>query len=222
MILICLIPIRSHHFTRIVISPFEKRLQKEIKIDSSRIWVPANIFLKGVSIIEEDGRVYYIDKLDVRYNLFNLLFGKKEFRFKAEDIKLYENIGLLDSVASILAISTMPDIEFEEIKGVLELRRNGVFITDAHALSKKIRIEGGGWIDKEGLLDCEVTFSFSRDITDMIPDVVKVALLTDEAPGWMGITFKVHGNYKRPTLRITADALKINIMKGIERLIGDE
>ena len=133
--------------------------------------------------------------------------------------KFYKNVGLLDSVADLLVIAIMPDVEFDEIKGILQLHKDGVFIKDFSAHNDKMRIRGGGRIDKNGSLDCDINFSFSRDITDKVPDPVKEAILREEGEGWMGIAFKARGNYKRPSLHISSEMIKLNIMEGI---IGDE
>jgi hypothetical protein len=82
-----------------------------------------------------------------------------------------------------------------------------------------MRIRGSGLIDKNGRLDCDVNFSFSKEVTDVIPDAVKTALLKHEKEGFMGIALKVKGNYKRPSLHITGDTIMLNIMEGI---LGNE
>ena len=199
--------------------PLKKKFQKKIDVGASYIWLPANIFLEDLSIIDEGGRLYHCKTFNLKYNLADLLFGKREFFFNLNGIRLYRHAGLLDSVADMLVIAKMPDVELEEIKGSLELHKNGAFIKNLYTHNDKMRINGNGWISRDGLLDCDVNFSFSKDITDKIPDAVKVALLRDEDEGWMGIALKVKGSYKKPSLHITANTIKLNILQG---LLGDD
>lgn len=214
-----LIRIKSSTITHIALSPIERRFQKKIEFSTSRIWLPTNIFLEGVTITDKTGRLYYINTVDLHYNLIELLFKKREFFFVLKDIKLYQHMRLLDSVADMLVISTMPDVEFKGIEGVLQLHKSATFIKNVYAHNDRMRIRGSGWIDNNGSLDCNVSFSFSKDVTDIVPDVVKAALLKYEGDEWMGIAFGVKGNYKKPSLYITGDTLKLNIM---EEILKDE
>lgn len=211
---ILIIPIKSNTFAHIVLSPVEKRFHKKIEFGTSRIWLPANISLEDVSIIGESGRLYYCKTFNLRYNLGDLLFKKREFFFTIKDIKLYKNIGLLDSIADMLVITTMPDIEFNEIDGTLRVYKNAILVKNFYTCNDNMRIKGNGWIYNDGVLDCNVSFSFSKTVTNMIPDAVKSTLLTHEDEEWMGITLKVKGNYKKPSLHITGDMLKLNIVEG--------
>jgi len=204
------------------LSPIEKKFRKEIKFNASYIWLPSKIFLENVAIVGESRRLYYCKTFNLKYNLANLLFGKRDLFFELKSIKSYRNIELLDSVTNMLVISSIPDVEFKEIKGHLELHKNSLFIKNLYAYNDKMRIKGSGWIDSSGLLDCDVKFSFSKDITDMVPDVVKTTLLKYEDGGWMGIAFKVKGNYKKPSLHIAGDTIKLNIREEIEGFIRDK
>ena len=212
-----LIPIKSNIITHIILSPIENKFRKKIEFNDPYIWIPGRIYLRDASIIDKGGRLYYCKTFNIRYNLIGLLSIKKEFSFNLSDIKLYQNVGLLDSVANMLVISIMPDVEFEEIKGVLQLRKDVVYIKDVYAYNEKMRIRGSGWINKDGLLNCDVNFSFSKDVTDMVPDAVKAVILKREGGGWMGIALKVGGNYKKPSLHITSETLKLNIIEGLFR-----
>lgn len=215
---VCLVPIKSNAVTHIVLSPLEERFQKKIEFKASKIWLPANIFLEDVSILDENGRLYHFNTIDIRYNLEDLIL-KREFLVNLKDVKVYKNIGLIDSIADMLAISKMPDVEFKEIKCILQLPKDAFFIKDIYAYNDKMRIRGGGWIDNNGSLDCEVNFSFSKDITDKIPDAIRVALLRREDGEWMGIVLKGRGNYKKPSLHISSDSIRLNVIEG---LLGNE
>ena len=219
ILIFCLIPVKSNRVARVILLPIENKLQKKIEFKESRIWLPANIFLEDVSIIDDSGTLYSLGTVDINYNLANILLNKRGVTFCLKDIKLYKNVELFDSVAEMLIISAMPDVEFDEIKGILALHRKTIAINNFYAYNDKMRIRGDGWLDKDGLLDCNINFSFSREITDIVPDAIKVALLKHEDEGWMGIALKVSGNFKRPILHITGDTLKVNIM---EKLLTSE
>jgi hypothetical protein len=219
ILLLCLIPIKSGTIAHILLSPIEKKFRKKIEFNASYIWLPSKIFLEDVTIIDKSGRLYYCKTFNLRYNLANLLFKKRDFFFDLKNIKSYRNIELLDSVTNMLVISAIPDVEFKEMKSTLQLHKNSIFIKNLYAYNNKMRIRGSGWIDSNGSLDCDVKFSFSKDITGMVPALVKTALLQYEDEGWMGIALKVKGNYKKPSLHITGDTLKLNISGGIEDLL---
>ncbi len=204
------VPVKSKAFMDILLLPVENRFETDIRFSSSEVRLPAHISMGGVSVVEENGRLYYFDTLDIYYNLIDLLL-KREVFFAIKRAKLYQKMSLLNSVTDILVISELPDVEFEKIEGVFQLKSKGTVIKRFYAYNDIIRIRAVGWADKEGTLDCDVNFSFSEALTGRVPDAVKSALLKDEGGGWMGIALKVTGNYKRPSIRITGDALKVNI-----------
>jgi hypothetical protein len=214
-LILCIVPVKSKAIARLAFIPFEKRFQNKIDFNSPVIWLPGNISLEDVSITDKRGRLYYSKTAEIKYNPLGLLFQKSGFLFDLKGVKFYGNIGLLDSVSSILIISKMPDIEFEEMGGILRMRKGILHMADFYAHNDSMRIKGGGWVDKNGALDCDINFSFSKDITDEIPDVVKKTLLSRQGEGWMGISFKAKGNYKRPSLHITGNRLELNIIKGL-------
>ncbi len=219
VLVLCVVPVKSKAIARMAFLPFEKKFQNKIAFSSSSIWFPGNVYLEDVSITDKSGRLYYSKTADIKYNLIGLLFRKGGLSFDLKDIRFYGNIGILDSMADILIISKMPGIEFEEISGFLQVRNGTVYMRDIYAHNDSMRIKGGGWIDKNGLLDCDISFSFSRAMTDKVPDVVKETLLKRESKGWMSISFKARGNYKKPSLHLSGDRLKVNITEG---LFGDE
>jgi len=204
------VPIRSKTVMNILLLPVEKKFETDIEFKSSAIWLPAHISIDGISVIEESGRLYYFDTIDIYYNITDLVL-KREVFFKIKGIRLYQDMQLLNSVANMLDIPKTPDIEFEKMEGLFQLRNNGTLIKHFYAHNDRMRIRGSGWVDREGSLDCDVNFSFSKEVTGKIPDVVRSTLLKDERGGWMGITLKAKGNYKRPSLHIIGDVLKINI-----------
>jgi len=212
--LICIIPIRQPCAARLILRPLEKKLRNKIEFKSSLVKVSRGISLWGVSAIDAAGRGYYCASADVRYGLPEFIL-KREFSFALKDIKFYGNIGLMDSVTEILSIDRLPDVEFNEVSGTVRLLEEGVSIKNASASGDSVRIEGGGRVGKDGMLDCDIHFSFSPDITDKVPEVIKAALLEPEDGNRMGISFKAYGNYKNPSLHLRSDGLKLNIMRGI-------
>lgn len=215
ILVVLVIAMKSNAITRAILMPIEQRIQKKIEFRTSRIWIPTKIFLEDISIIDKGGKLYYVKTLDLRYNLLDLLFRKREFMFNVNDIKLYKNVKLFNSVADMLAISALPDVEFKEIKGALQLHKKSILIKDIYAYNNKMRIRGNGRIDSIGSLDCNISFSFSRGITDAVPDAVRTALLKYENEGWMGIDLKVKGNYRKPSLHIMGNKLKLEILEGV-------
>ncbi len=127
LLIVSLLPIRSKILTDLLLFPIEKKFQTDIEFSSSSIWLPAHVLIDEVSVIEESGRLYHVNSIGVYYNLVDLLF-KREIFFVLEGVKLYQNIGLLDSIANMLVISRMPDIEFDKIEGVVQLKNSGTII----------------------------------------------------------------------------------------------
>ena len=210
-----LVPVRSANIAHVLLLPVEKKIQKTIEFGTSRIWLPGNLYFENISILDKKNRLYRAKTAEVRYNLVDLLVGKREVSFDIRGVKVYTEIGLLDSIAAILSISKIPDFTVDQLTGALQLRKDAIYLKDIYAASDKIRIRGEGWLNNNGLLNCDINFSFSRDITDMIPEIVREILLRDEGNGWKGIAFKVTGNYKKPSLHLTGETLKINIMDAI-------
>ena len=215
ILLILLIPTKSHLITRLALMGFEKKFQNKIEFGSSYIWLMGKISIEDVSATDKSGRFYSSRRLDIKYNFFDLLFGNREIFLTLKKPKFYRNISILDSVASMLVISKMPDLEFEEIKCSLRLGKNLLYIKNAYAYNDLMRIKGSGSIDNAGKLDCDINFSFYKEITDKVPKAIRAIILQDEEEGWMRISFKARGNYKTPSLHITGNRLEMNIMKGI-------
>ena len=167
--LICIIPHRSNTVAHMVLFPLEKKIQSKIEFASSRTWLPGNISLYDLSIIDENGRLYYSKTANINYNLFDILFKNKVISFDLEKVKFYRGIDLLNSVTNMLIISKIPDVEFKKIVLTVGLREDGIDIKNIYAYNNLLRIKGSGWIEKDGSLDCNVNFSFHKDITDKVP-----------------------------------------------------
>ncbi|MBN1872283.1 MAG: hypothetical protein JW800_06900 [Candidatus Omnitrophica bacterium] len=212
---IIFIPIRSAIFTRILLLPIERKYDIKIEFSKSTIMLSSNISMNNVSILDKNKQLYYIGDTEIKYNATELLSAKKRASFNLKRLKVYNNVRILDSVAEILVISTLPQFEFDEIDCRAEFRRSSIYIDHLIARNNSMHVEGGGLIGKDGLLDCKLKFSFAKSVTDEIPDAIKKTLLTKEDGGWRSIKFDLTGNYKKPTLSISSSLLKLNIMEGI-------
>lgn len=213
--LLALIPIRSNAINRFMLSPFEKKLAMAFQFKTSKIWLPGNIFLEGITASDKGGMLYRAESLNIKYNIQGLLFGKKEMSFCAKEVKFYKDIGLLNSVSRILTIPQMPNVDFNAIEGDFNFQKDATYIKKASARSGNMVIRGEGLIKNNGDLDCNVHFSFSKPIVDSIPDIIKMTLLSEENNGWMGITLKTTGNYAKPSLHIDSETFKMNIKETI-------
>ena len=214
-LLACIVPIRSKAVTDIILWPIKKRLNNKIEFTRSRIWLPGSLTLTDMSVLDSKGKLYYCEVADVRYNIFGVLFKNGKFSFELKKPRFYRDIGILSSVVDMLALSKMPDVEFTGIEGTVRLHKNATYIEELYAFNDSMRIRGNGWISKDGSLDCEIRFSFHKDIIDKVPNAVRSLLLTPEEGGWMRISFKVKGNYKKPSLHIISDRIRLNILEGI-------
>lgn len=212
---ILLIPIKSNGINRLILLPFEKKFSKKIGFRASKIWIPGNIFLRGVSISDSGGGLGSAESLNINYNLPAILLRNGEVSFNARAFALQQDINLLTSVSNMLAVPKMPNVRFERIEGRLNFQKDAVYIKNIFGAADNIKIRGEGWISREGNINCKLHFSFSSSIVSNMPDIVKTTLLTDEANGWMGITLKARGNYIRPTLSIDSETFKLNIREGI-------
>ncbi|MEA3305443.1 MAG: AsmA-like C-terminal region-containing protein, partial [Candidatus Omnitrophota bacterium] len=197
-----LFPIKLNTINHVILLPFEKAFQKKIEFTASSIWLPGKIFLKEASVTDKSGKLYYCEEVSFRYNVVGMLFGKKELTFNLKKVNLYRDVDLLNSVSAMLEMSKIPDIEFDAIAGAVKFYKDGIHIKRLSAYNDAMRISGDGRVNAEGVLNCNVNFSFSKNITDMIPDIGKAIILKDEGDGWMGLSLNVTGNYKRPSLRL--------------------
>lgn len=210
-----LIPIKLNIINHFILSPFEKKFAATIQFKTSRIWLPGNILLEGVSASDKGGMVCQAATVNINYNIAAMLLGKKEMLFSAKDIKFYKDVGLLNSVSRVLTMPTIPNVDFNTIEGDFDFQKDAVLIKKAAASNMNIVISGDGLIKKDGTLDCNVHFSFNKSIVDTIPDIIKTTLLSNEKDGWMGITLKTAGNYAKPSLRINSDMFQLNIKETI-------
>ena len=209
------IPLHSDALTGILLKPLELKYKKKIEFEKSIIRLSSNISMDKVSILDENGQLYYIEDLEVKYNALNILFAKKWVELDLKEVKLYKKMDILNSVADILVISSLPEVEFDGIESLLEIYHNAVYIKELSAYNEKMRIESSGWVGRDGPLDCNIKFLFAESLTDNMPEAIKKTLLVKEEGGWSSIVFKLSGNYKKPTLHIASDILRLNIMEGI-------
>lgn len=212
------IPIKSNAINRVILSPLEKKLGKKCDFEASRIWLPGSVFLKGVSISDKSGVVCTVKDLNINYNLLGILMNNKEVLFDARNIRVHQDINLLTSVSNMLTIPKMPDVEFREIDGILNFKRDALYVKNIAAETEAMKIKGSGWLAKDGGLNCKFHFSFAAALTNNIPDIIKTTLLTSEEDGWMGITLNATGNYARPSLQIDSETFKLNIRETILKL----
>ena len=212
------IPIKSNTLNHFILLSFEKKLGKKCDFKASKIWPPGNIFLEGVSISDKNGVLCTARDLNIDYNLAGILLNNKEFSFKAENLRVHQDINLLTSVSNMLTIPKMPDVEFKYIDGVLNFQKDALRIKNIAAETDVMKIAGAGWAGKNGDLNCRFHFSFGGTLLNNIPDIVKATLLTDEGGGWMGITLNATGNYARPSIQIDSETFKMNIRETILKL----
>jgi len=213
-LLVCLLlflPIRSNTVNHFILSFFDDKVAKAIEFENSKIWLPGNIFLGGISASDKGSVLLQAETVNINYNLAAMLSGKKEIVFSAKGVKFYKDISLLNSVSNILTIPKMPNIGFSAIDGDLEIHKDAVLVKRLAASNDDMVINGEGSIKKTGDLDCTIHFSFDKHITDTIPDFVKMTLLSEEKDGWMGITLKTTGNYAKPSLHVDSELFKLNI-----------
>lgn len=212
------IPISSNAVNRLILSPFEGKFAKGLQFKSSRIWLPGDITLGGLTSSAKGGITYYAETLHVKYNVAKILFGKRNLSFSANSVTFCKGVGLLDSVSRILAMPQMPGAGFNSINGSLEFRNNAVYIEKIEAANKDVIVKGSGYIGRDGGLDCNLHFSFSGAVVDTIPEAIKTTLLTKESGGWVGIALKATGNYAKPSLHIGGDTFKLNIKESVIKL----
>ncbi len=204
-------PLTLPVITRMLLLPLERGLQVSVDIGSSKVIVARNISLRDVTVVDEKGRFYYCKTANLGYRLIDLLFGEKATKFRLQDVKFYRDVDIINSVTDMLVISKIPDIQFEEIRGLVRIHNTKIYIEDLCACNNSLRIKGKGWIDKNGELDCDLHFSFHSSITDKIPETVKKMMLSPQEKDWMGVRLKVSGDYKKPSLHIASKGLRLNV-----------
>ena len=211
-------PIKSNALNHVILAPLENKFKRKFQFQRSSIRLAGNVFLKDVTVTDKSGMAFHASTASVKYNLIDVLFGKKETEFFMENTKFYKDVSLLNSVSSILVIAKMPNVEFDTIEGSFYSQNDAVYIKKFLAANDKINISGKGWVTKAGELDGTVHFSFGKTITDTVPSIVKATLLYNEGGGRMGITLKASGNYTKPFLNIDSSTFKMNIKEGILKL----
>lgn len=209
--LLLLFPIRSNAVNHFILSSLDEKIAKAIVFENSKIWLPGNIFLGGISASDKGSVLFQAETVNINYNLAAVLSGKKEIVFSAKGVKFYGDIALLNSVSNILTMPKMPNIGFSAINGDFEIHKDVVLVKKLAAINDDMVINGEGSIKKTGDLDCTIHFSFAKPITDTIPDLVKITLLSEEKDGWMSITLKTTGNYVKPSLHVDSELFKLNI-----------
>jgi len=211
---VIIFPISFKPLAVMMLRPVESKLGKEIDFSISTIRIPKSIHMEKVIIREAGGMLCHLDTLDIKYNIPGMICGKADVVTEISGIRLYKDTAIIDSVTDMLAISRIPDVSFDSASGRLRFYSDAIHLKELRAASPAMRIFGSGWIGGEGILDCELNFSFSKELTDKMPDALKKALLCRDENGWLGMELGVTGNYKRPSIRISADQIELNIMEG--------
>mgnify|MGYP001619938387 CR=1 FL=1 len=212
------LPIRSNTVNHFILSSLDYKIAKAVEFENSKIWLPGNIFLGGISASDKGSVLVQAETVNINYNLAAMLSEKKEIVFSAKRVKFYKDIALLNSVSNILTMPKMPNIGFSAIDGDFEIHKDAVVVRKLVASNADMVINGEGSIKKNGDLDCTIHFSFGKPITDTIPDFVKITLLSEEKDGWMGITLKTTGNYAKPSLHVDSELFKLNIKETIIKI----
>lgn len=208
------VPIKSNNINHLILSLLEKKAASKLEFKTSRIWLPGDISLGGISVAIKGGRIYTAETLEIKYSLVGILSGKKAFHFKAKAVMAHQDISLLDSVSNMLGVPKMLDVTFSEVEGNVDLEKDRAVLNNITVSADNMSVAGDGWVTRSGDLTCTLHFSFSGAVTDKIPEIVRTALLTKEDGGWMGLTLKTSGNYTKPSLRIDSDTFIMNIKEG--------
>ena len=209
------VPIKLPIIARMALYPLEVKYKKDIKFATSAIRLTSKIELGKVSIRDSSGLLFYFRRISVNYNIFHMLSGRHWTDVKVEDVKLYNDVRIFDSVADMMNISGLPDVEFKNINGSFEFYKEATYVEKFSAINDLMRLDGNGWVGRNGDLDCNIKFTFGENVTKDIPDIIKKTLLTNEGGGRMSIELKLSGNYRKPTLHIASSKLKINIIEGM-------
>lgn len=212
------LPIRSNAVNRFILSSVDNKIVKAVDFEKSKIWLPGNIFLRGFSISDKGKMLCRAETISIDYNLAAMLFGKKKIAFSAKDVKFYKDIALLNSVSSILTIPKMLNVGFSAVDGNFEIRKDAMLIKKLTVSNDNMVMNASGSVKKNGDLDCKIHFSLNKSITDIMPDFVKMTLLSEEKDGWMGITLETTGNYAKPSLHVHSELFKLNIKETAIRI----
>lgn len=205
------LPIRSNTVNHFILSSIDNKIVKTVDFKKSKIWLPGNIFLEGLSISDKGKVLCRAETVSIDYNLAAMLSGKREIAFSAKDVKFYKDIALLNSVSSVLTIPKMLNVGFSAVGGNFEIRKDVMLVKKLTVSNDNMVMNGNGFVKKNGDLDCKIHFSLNKPITDTMPDFVKMTLLSEEKDGWMGITLETTGNYAKPSLHVYSELFKLNI-----------
>jgi len=199
-------------FIRLYANVVGKRLGVTIDYSSGPNVLLGTWYLNDVKIKGKTGCRLDIERIELRPSFALLRTGEISFGCRSENLKFHEELPFVNSVRTFLSIPPAESIRFDTVNGTVSLRKNEVEVSGLEAERRDMRILAGGTVDTRAeSLDYECVFLFSDHLTANIHDVFKFALLTKDEPGWMKLELDVHGDYKKPSLKLKNDLLDINI-----------
>lgn len=169
-------------------------------------------YLNDVKITTKTGYRLDIERIELRPSFAVLRAGEISFVCRSENLKFHKELPFVNNVRTFLSIPPAEGIRFDAVNGTVSLKKNEVKVGGLEAEHKDMRILAEGTVDTSAeSMDYECVFLFSDRLTSNIHDVLKFAILTKDEPGWMRLELNVHGDYKKPSLKLKNDLLDINI-----------
>jgi len=193
-------PFSNPKISQLLGRQLEQRLNKDVFIGKTTIYPLRKIKIDHFAI-KDKGLLFSVESAELRYYPF--IHQKKlvlNGKFKSEKIIFSGNF-----LSDILAID-IGLLEFDNTISDFFINKKEIYIKKLIVNGDKLDISLNGTVSKKGNLDCKIKIYLKESMNKNIHPALSFLLLKEEPfglskqKGLKSFSFKLTGNYKKPTI----------------------
>ncbi|MDP3791926.1 MAG: hypothetical protein Q8R38_07780 [Candidatus Omnitrophota bacterium] len=139
-----------------------------------------------------------------------------DFDFKFKDAHFIKSSkdkpkAQYDTLEGIVAMPFEGRWTYKDISGVVEIFSNGFTLKKFQANGREIKLFISGDIFYQGVVDVNITASFSKDTLKDVPMELHSVIMNDEPQEWKSLSVKLKGDYRSPSVQISGKMFRLNV-----------
>lgn len=116
-----------------------------------------------------------------------------------------------DTLEGIVAVPFDGQWTYDDISGAVEIFSNGFTLKKFAANGSQIRLFITGDIFYSGVVDVNITATFSKDALQGVPPELHSVIMNEEPEGWKSLSVKLKGDCRTPSIQICGKLFRLNI-----------
>ena len=116
-----------------------------------------------------------------------------------------------DTLEGVVAVPFEGRWTYKDISGTVEIFSNGFTLKKFTANGSQIKLFVSGDIFYKGMVDVNITATFSKDALKNVPPELSSVVMNEEPEEWKSLSVKMKGDYRSPSVQIYGKLFKLNV-----------